>query len=225
MTNHQSPNHQRIEQLLPWHASDVLDPAEEQEVRLHVANCVTCRGQLRELTELGDVVREAPTPSFDTDAHLLAVEHRLAAMKARRRAPDDSSSARPSAALRWLLASQVAALAVIAVLLVLRTSESPPEGLQPGDRPAFRTLASPPADAPSEQLRVRVLFAEKVTEQQIRELLQAAGGRIVDGPSAVGLYVVELAPETAERTSVIERLAAFRGHEGVRFAELEGPRQ
>ncbi len=212
--------HERIDLLLPWHVSGTLEAEESGDVRHHMANCVTCRGQLRELAELSSVVREAPTPSFDTDSHLLDVEHRLAAITTRK--GHETKPVLPrSGALRWLLVGQVAALVLMATLLLLRHADRP--GLQPNDTPQFRTLATPPADLVADSPRVRVLFSEGVTEQLIRELLHRAGGRIVDGPSAMGLYVVELDMSAEGDSSLASRLEALRTHDGVRFAELEGP--
>lgn len=209
--------HERIDLLLPWLVSEGLEAEEEERVRRHIANCVACRGQLRELEELSTVIREAPSPSFDADAHLLKIEHRLAEAKAAE-GEQASSSRRRSKPLQWLLLGQVAALLLVATLIVLRGR---PNATLDG-APQFRTLATSPSEVLAGSLRVRILFSEDITEQGIRELLHLAGGRIVDGPNAVGLFVLELDPNGDEGSSPASRLESLRASDGVRFAEWEG---
>jgi hypothetical protein len=54
---------------------------------------------------------------------------------------------------------------------------------------------TPRAIPRSETTRIRVVFDPRATEQDIRSALQALGGRIVDGPTTTGTYVIELPPE------------------------------
>jgi hypothetical protein len=85
----------------------------------------------------------------------------------------------------------------------------------------FRTLATPSREVGAQAPRVRVLFSEGTTEQQIRELLHEVDGRIVDGPNDMGLYEIELRASVDGEAPLEARIAVLRARVGVRFAELE----
>lgn len=81
------------------------------------------------------------------------------------------------------------------------------------DAPAEYNLASGEDAA---QFTLRIAIAEGATEAQMREVLSEANARIIDGPSAIGLYTVAFADADAkasaatlltERTDVIADLA------------------
>lgn len=215
-------DHLRAEQLLPWHSNGTLRGQEREEVRAHASNCVTCHGQLRWLEELGLTVEEAPTPVFDTEAALASFREYLdsgGTMDAER-----APKARwwpPSRPVRWVLLAQVAVLATTIGLLFLQGRSTAPPAAQP--RPGFRTLATPGPEVVAAAPRVRVLFSEGTTEQQIRELLHDIGGRIVDGPNDMGLYAIELRASPGDETPLEAKIAVLRARDGVRFAELVGP--
>jgi hypothetical protein len=61
--------------------------------------------------------------------------------------------------------------------------------------------------------RVRIVFNPRATEQEIRTALQTLGGRIVDGPSADGAYVIQL-PAVAPPV-LSQRLRALREQPGL----------
>ena len=81
------------------------------------------------------------------------------------------------------------------------------------DTPAEYNLASGEEAA---QFTLRIAVAEGATEAQMREVLGEANARIVDGPSAIGLYTIAFADAEAkasaatllaERTEVIAEVA------------------
>ncbi|HEX5759875.1 MAG TPA: hypothetical protein VF121_11820, partial [Thermoanaerobaculia bacterium] len=79
----------------------------------------------------------------------------------------------------------------------------------------FRTLAAA-APAPG-AARLRVLFAEETSERALRAVLQRVGGRIVDGPSPLGVYTVAL--PTGPAADPLEVVVAhLRAQPEVRFA-------
>jgi hypothetical protein len=101
--------------------------------------------------------------------------------------------------VRIALAGQLAAL----VLLSLAFAVGPARPLadrssqaRPGAAPAalYHTLSAPTANAEATAARpqIRVVFAETATEKQIREVLLRARGRLVDGPSPLGTYTLEI---------------------------------
>ncbi len=212
--------HEQFDLLLPWRVNGTLEIEEHEQIRLHTSNCVTCRSQLRELEELRDAVRKGPVPSFDAAAGFRKLEERLAGDAAIGPVTGSARFRSLPGALRWLLLAQAAALVLVAGLFVARRIEQAPVGSEPSA--PFRTLAAPRPEILGGAPRVRVLFSEGITEQELRELLHEMGGRIVDGPSSLGLFVIELDAGAVDGPSLADRVAALRGHDGVRFAELVG---
>jgi hypothetical protein len=90
----------------------------------------------------------------------------------------------------------------------------------------FRTLSDTAPEAPADEAsaaapagatRLRVLFAEETSTRAVRAILQRVGGRIVDGPSPLGVYTVEVpAGPAADPLEVV--LDHLRAQPEVRFA-------
>lgn len=134
--------------------------------------------------------------------------------------------------VRIALAGQLAALLLLAAAFAFSQARmAPPAGAPQALRtpaagaPAatYHTLSAPAggdgAAAPRPQ--IRVVFAEGATEKQIREVLLRARGRLVDGPSPLGTYILEIpAPAAgAPPDSLAIVLAYLRAQAIVRFAE------
>lgn len=205
-------SHERVAELLPWMVNATLDNSEDAEVREHVSDCVTCRDHLELLAELYAAVQEGPSAEVDSfealDAMRLRLEHDGAAESGRARPRP------PSRLVRWVLFAQAAALVfALGLIFFQRANPQPPPT-------SFRTLAdTSPATAATDP-QARVLFSEGATERQIRELLHQIGGRIVDGPSEMGLYTVELETDAGDSATVVNRVEALRHDTNVRFVEL-----
>jgi len=58
--------------------------------------------------------------------------------------------------------------------------------------PSTRAASLPATSATSAAPQIRVVFAEAATEKQMRKVLLATRGRLVDGPSPLGAYTLEL---------------------------------
>jgi hypothetical protein len=115
-----------------------------------------------------------------------------------------SSTPRP---VRWALAGQLAALLLLAAALALGPARRTQSGAgvpaaQAGTRDAkYVTLSAPAANAGSAvaaaRPQIRLMFTETATEKQMRDVLLAARGRLVDGPSPAGTYTLELPAPTS----------------------------
>lgn len=229
-------SHQESWELLPWLANGTLDPEEAARVEEHLAACTICRAELRACRELAASLSGAGAGALDPDAGIERVMARIEAAEAatpgRRRLGALgrlagrwrgllAASPRP---VRAALAVQGAIACAALVSLALFAAPRSPAQLPSPDPAPFRTLSTPAAPAPAEAVRLRLVFAEGVTEVAVRELLVDAGARIVDGPSAYGVYTVELSADSnadsnrgaARPEGTVERLAA---HPAVRFAE------
>jgi hypothetical protein len=135
--------------------------------------------------------------------------------------------------VRYTLAGQLAALLLLALALSYGTrlpagghAATPSAPAAPGaatpvvaaegaatpaaigsSQALFHTLSAPSAgaDAPSAAPRpqIRLVFSEQATERQIRDVLMKVRGRLVDGPSPLGTYTIEIPapPATAAPAS------------------------
>ena len=84
----------------------------------------------------------------------------------------------------------------------------------PRELPApYRTLSAPAATTRG-AATISVVFDGATQEAELRALITGVGARIVGGPSAAGVYTVEVAPGLES-----EAIAQLRASPAVRFAE------
>ncbi len=174
-------------ELLPWLVNGTLDEVEQAQVQRHVNACPACRRQVEFLSELRAGVKDrAPADAGD-----LGLQRLMRSVRAQRgrRAP------------RWMVPAAAAAglLLVVQSLMLMHLQTERQGGYEP------LSGAAGPDGA------WLVEFAPQATEASIRALLRQAGARIVDGPSAAGLYRIELedtAPGRADPAKVMESLRA-----------------
>lgn len=222
MRRDEERSHQRVWELLPWYANGTLEPGERRTVEEHAARCERCRQELEECRQLGaalsplqDAGETAPTPHPARLARLMArvdqIEETGRASFPRRLRSLFAATPAPA---RRLLAAQLALIVLLAGAWAWKAVPAAP------DAPAeYRTLSDPAPPAPAASLRVRVVFAEDATEQQIREVLLGVGGQLAGGPSPLGAYTVEI-PSGRDPVPII--LSFLRSRPEVRFAEPLG---
>ena len=170
-----------VSELLPWYANGTLPAAQRSEVDRHLRACERCRAELAWVTRLGADIKAA-TPGPAGDLGLARFLERIA--------PESNvlPLRRPQRA-RWL----VPALALAASVLV---AQAVVIGVLLHDRQqTLHTLGGPPL---AQGTLLQVTFVPDATEMQIRTLLARVDARIVDGPGALGVYTVSVAPERAD---------------------------
>jgi hypothetical protein len=106
--------------------------------------------------------------------------------------------------LRWMLVTQGALIVLLVGVVAWQAS--------PLSAP-YRTLSRAEDRASLGQAWIRVVFADDITAGELRMLLGSVGGRIVDGPSPLGVYTVAVA---GAASTVLETV---RAHPKVRLAE------
>ena len=193
--------------LLPWYVSGTLADRERREVDRHLATCPGCRNELDELTRLRtDLVQAYQTqtgPSSQVSQRILQNVTRETSAERRGDAGQRSKWEQIDQWFRALFLSRwvptlVATLVLVQTGLLLWISAPTPE--QP--RITTRSLGTPAA-------RIVVAFQQDATEAEIRSLLQLVHGRIIDGPTAEGLYTLEiLGPDTASGGPPLKLLRA-----------------
>jgi anti-sigma factor RsiW len=183
-----SEHHPR--ELLPWLANGTLEGAERTEVERHVADCAQCQSELALLKTLRNTLQAQP----QTDAGELGLQRLLRSVRKE-----------PGARPRWLLPAAMAAGLVIAVQTVMLMQTGPVE-----------TVYAPLSGPATGEVVLQVEFTPDAREVELRAALHAVGARIVDGPSAAGVYRIALEPgrdsqqaldELQARTDLVRHIA------------------
>jgi anti-sigma factor RsiW len=200
-----------------------LDDRDREAVTAHLPGCPACREEVARCQTLAAAVQSAVdaagAPGPGRLARVLASIELLEATGARRTAWRGRWRARVEwlgdlfqrtpGPVRWGLAAQTALLVLVVGLTAWPGVPSP--------RAPYRTLADDGERRVGQEALIHVVFTEDITERELRTLLRRIEGRIVDGPSAVGLYTVDVRASTPDRAVPI--IEILRGDPKVRLAE------
>jgi anti-sigma factor RsiW len=210
-------SHEAVSALLPWYANSTLTAEESAVVKQHLESCAQCAEELQLFYAVGVVMTEAADNAPPVTASLAKTFSAIDDLEKRpqegRRgfaAWFDALWNPPAPLARLVFAGQLAAILLLGVLLMLPAPEQP-----------FNTLSGTGAGAVS-GTRLTMMFSPGVTEEAMRRALLEVDARIVAGPSALGVYVVEV-PIKPEQDSKIEAvIARLRlNAKTVRFVERE----
>jgi anti-sigma factor RsiW len=206
--------------LLPWYLNGTLREDERRQVDQHLSSCAACRAELDELAQLNVQLHEVyaaqsePSPQIQR-AVLAQVQLEASAKRAKFVTGPQGLKGRDDwfrslFVPRWAPALAVTLLvAQLGLLLwsMTRTTLS--------DQVTTRGLGSP-------TVRLRVVFQETASERQIRALVQGMRGRIVDGPTPDGAYIMEL--PAGDQAAAQKKVDALRSQtESVRTVEPVTP--
>ncbi len=214
-------SHEDMWQLLPWYVNGTLEAQELEAVSAHLSACHACREEEARCRDLAVAVQAMPEADWSPSPERLAqVVARVEALETaasggwrrwlRGRADilRETLGSSP-VSMRWTLAAQGALVALLAAAViwqaVLLSSQT------------YRTLATG-SDQPAQAgAQFRVVFADDVTEREIRGLLTGINGSMVGGPSPAGAYTVAAPATTSDQ--VLTLLDVLRAHPKVRLAE------
>lgn len=197
------PTHDEVVELLPWLVNGTLEPDEARRVRDHLARCASCRAARAEEERLAAALIEAP----ESEARIAAGLDRLRSALARE---ERRGWLRRQPTRRQLLAAVLVQGIVVTGLLALAAWL-----LRPAAETRFRTLSTPEAvTTVTAGPRLRLVVDPAMRTSELERLLVDAGCRIVDGPTAAGVFTVEAEPGSAD-----EALRALRTSAGVRLVE------
>jgi hypothetical protein len=195
--------HDEVWELLPWLVNRTLAAHEASRAEAHVRLCLPCRAELERQVETASLLQAPEALPLSPARGLSRLEDRLSA-----RAPERG---RRWTGWGWLALAE-AALIVVLLAASLGRGHAPA-----APQPTFETLSDrPTAGARPNGPVYRVLFVERSSERQLRELLAELDLRVVDGPSPLGLFTLELANAQADADAVLTRL---RAHRAIRFVE------
>jgi len=200
--------HERIQSLLPWFVTGRLDAA---EVEAHLSTCPECRAEERLERRLEAQVTAI---GMDVEQGWSRLRARLNLVPpARRAGPLARLTAawrnrRPSGRLAWLGWAMAVQVGLLALLLVL-VSPLIRDGVRVHG--SYRALGAAPTPRAANAI---IMFRPDTPERDLRAALLADGARLVDGPTAAGVY--ELHVPAATRAAL---LATLRRRAGVVMAE------
>ena len=182
--------------LIPWRVNGTLEEAEAALLEAHLAECAECRADLGAETALQAAIASMPLSGEPVEpARVSGLAHLRSRRGASQTAPRRFLGRRVP--LAWALAGPAAAAAALAIFLTAPRSPPPAE-------PAYGLLG---ADEQGVAGNVIVLFGSETTEREMRAALDQVGGRLVDGPTASGAYVVRVT--AADRPAALERLRSM----------------
>lgn len=174
-----SATHRIVDVLLPWFVNGTLEAEERELVERHLTHCKRCRREVEWLRELNAACATASAADGSPGVNRLyrrLMQPRTAAEMASRRRVQPWS--------RAVMAAQFAAILVLGALLVRSDEPGAP----------YRTLSASASSA-----SVVVVFDPATTEADFRRSLRAAGARIVDGPTQVNAYLLDVPDDMREQ--------------------------
>jgi len=221
---------EELEALLPWYLSGRLEADERRRVEDALAEDRELRRALEAVRAEKAAVtaaNEAVEPPSER-----ALERLLAGIDAEEEgapAPPPTAPRRPGlwerlrdvlpplspSGLR--LAGAAATVLIVAQAAVIAALVAIPRAPDP----SYQTAAGPTAEVAAPGPRIHVGFRPEVTVGEINALLAELDARLVDGPSAEGLYTIALQrdPGPAALNELVQRL---RRREGIVFAGKAG---
>src|SRR5436305_4868520 len=233
--DHDERSHQRVWELLPWYVNGTVSSQDRERVEAHMAGCRRCQDEVEAcrrtaaaIKGLGDV---APSP------HPVQLQRVLARIDDAERherherkewRDDEGAAIRFGAPIRALIAAtprplrgallaQVAVIVLLVGVLVWGELHSGASGASSSPPVSYQTLSDPaPAPVPGGTVALHLMFSQRATEKEIRELLLNVHGEITAGPSPLGIYTVEV---SAAGQPVSAVLAFLRSEPVVTFAE------
>ena len=88
----------------------------------------------------------------------------------------------------------------------------------------YRTLSDAGSGPAAGRVHLQVVFADDITEREIRTLLSSTGATIVAGPTPMAVYTLALAgDDRGGPARTRETLEVLRAHPKVRLAEVKQP--
>jgi hypothetical protein len=197
-------DHLRRDELIQWR--DHGHPEDRDRIVSHLATCASCAAMYAEL------IRTAPVASGPARFDPRDFVKRGYAVRR-----DASTSAWPAIVSSWKVWAGALSAAVVIIFLAPRFDSN--SGAV-RDTDSFTTLSG--SSGFTSGVRLTVMFQPDVTEEALRRTLLEIEGNVVAGPSATGVYLVQLPGHVGDDREVQIVLDKLRGNRKViRFAERE----
>jgi anti-sigma factor RsiW len=206
-----SYSHDELMKLIPWYVKGKLAADENAALQQHLADCQSCRQEISNCQTLAGSLPQAAESWKPSAVHFAGILDRVEKFESGQK-PELSAKTGPIASyyqrilqlfaqtprpVRWTLAAESLAFAIIAAVLV-------PGQFHIAEKDKFETLSTVDAPAPAGQV-LRLVFSEDMTAKELSALLNQAKAQIRQGPSAVGAYTVEIASEDEAQGQAVLR--------------------
>ena len=221
-------DHQKVWEILPWYVNGTLEGHEQGFVARHILRCQSCADEVVRCQSVATTVRRSEEAMRESSP-----EHFARLMERIDRGNASAASERwrirvrewiakiqlafhetPSL-FRWALAAETTAIALLAAAIIFQASVAPS---------FYRTLSDVGSGSGPGRVHLQVVFADDITEREMRILLSSIGATIVAGPTPMAVYTVALAAGDREAPAgTRETLALLRKHPKVRLAEVQRP--
>jgi len=219
--------HSEINELLPWYANATLREEERQIVEGHLANCRECTRELETLSMMQQAIvdiNNAVKPSAR-----LTFERALDKVEEYETAKPGTDRANVRASLRdwignffsgWWTSTPLLPRAIIAVQALLLIGLAGSIFYGQHKEKIYTTSSASSGDRSN--TRIVVSFDANASEQQMRQAISAVHGKIINGPSALDLYTIQV-PIPPERSAEIQQVLKTLQQNGrvIRFAEQQ----
>jgi hypothetical protein len=200
--------------LLPWHLNHTLEKAEEEKIKKHLKSCSLCRQELERIKQEQEFYQSAAEEIRipNTFPHVISALEQKEAEGIWHQIASFIFKPQPVFATTLIIAQS---LIIIGLVALLATN---PWGA--GEK-IYRTLSGPSIVEGKGPL-LTILFQDRVQEKDMREVILDIQATIVNGPTALGIYTVELRSEMRpeERQYLIASLRQKK--DIIRFVEVGG---
>ncbi len=203
-----------VDLLLPWYLNHTLEKGEQTKVKRHLLSCPICRQELEQIKQEQELYQSAAEeiPIPQTFPYVLTEIEKREQGRIWQRIAALIPRPQPALAATLIIAQFLVIIGLVALLALN------PWGA--GKR-IYRTLSGPTI-VEGKGPHVAILFQERVQEKDVREVILGIEGTIVNGPTELGIYTVELKSEMRpeELRTLIATLRQKK--DTIRFVEVRG---
>ncbi|WP_347985853.1 hypothetical protein [Methylomonas sp. AM2-LC] len=189
--------HQHIKLLLPWYINQSLDLQEQQQVEMHLQQCLLCSCELAELQSLAFLIKKSAENQLTPTASFADLQAKIQNRKHAQQAAYQTNAVKRGKLMRWATGFlnptlrrsgnahywAVAASIVVALLPAIYFAWQLPA------INTFHTLASNEAVLATPN-RLHVVFTQSISDTDIDALLLPIHAHRLDGPNSVGMYTL-----------------------------------
>jgi hypothetical protein len=187
------PDKQQLLEWLPLAANQTLSPEQSAQLQAGLARHPELQHELRWLQTLRQTVQAQPLDAMPIgDLGWSRFEARMASSEAQK---NDRRAAVQAPSRDWLEPRFVPVLAMACVLLVAQTVLI--GTLVQQDDGSYTAAGGGEQTGQTAGVLLHVTVRPATTELQLREALRRFNARIVNGPSALGIYTLRVAPAPA----------------------------
>jgi len=223
--------HNEVIELLPWYVNQTLSEGERGSVALHLSSCAACSSELEQYQTIGAAVvesaTEVPAPAGDLFSRAMAdIQHyeqaKAIAKTNTMGTPAEWLSRLGETLFGWMAPAPMLARAVVAAQFAVVLVLAGALGVSLWKQADYSTLSGSAAGR-GDGTTLAIRFNENISEAQVRQTLAGIKGSIIAGPSALGIYTVEVpiaANQNVELEQLLQRLRA--NSQVVTYAEKLG---